>query len=231
MTPGVIPGIHVPGRCGSDGVYLIVYGSLTEHQLPVERSCRHVKSCRHNDHFCALICHQPGKFRKTEIVADAKSYFAKLRIKNRYLLSRCKCFRFFKILTAFYINVKKMHLPVFSDLMSLSVKNIGSIVNMSILILLRHTAGYEIDSMFCCQPGTFFPGVSTFGFSIFRKIFILVWAAEHFRQNCQINIFEFRTGEEFRCPVDVAGFFHIHMRLKNCSFYNCHIIIPFSDFI
>ena len=59
----------------------IVYGSLTGTSAPVERACCHVKSSRHNDRPCALI-RLPVCKRSKQIVGNAKSYFAKLRIKT-----------------------------------------------------------------------------------------------------------------------------------------------------
>ena len=145
----MIPGVQVSGGCSSDGVYLVIHGSLAEHQLPVEGPCCHVKSSRRDDHLGAFVHHQPGKLWEAEIVTDAKAHLSKFCIKNRHLVSRCQGIGFFKILAAFYINVKKMHLPVLTDLMTISVKNIGSVINIAGFISLRHTSGYEINSVFC----------------------------------------------------------------------------------
>ena len=222
----MIPGVQVSGGCSSDGVYLVIHGSLAEHQLPVKGPCCHVKSSRHDDYLGAFVHHQPGKLRKTEVVTDAKTHLSEFRIKNRHLISRCQGIGFFKILTAFYINIKKVHLPVFSDLMAVPVKNIGSIIYMTGFVSFRHTSCYEINPMIFCHPGAFFPGMSTLSFGIFREVFILVWTAEHFGQNCQIDLLKLRAGKKFCCLGDIAKFISIYMCLKNCSFYNCHIIIP-----
>ena len=222
----MIPGVQVSGGGSSDGVYLVIHGSLAEHQLPVKGPCCHVKSSRHDDYLGAFVHHQPGKLREAEIVTDAKAHLSKFCIKNRHLVSRCQGIGFFKILTAFYINVKKMHLPVLTDLMTISVKDIGSVINIAGFISLRHTSCYEINSVFRCQPGAFFPGISALNFGIFRKVFIFVGAAEHFGQDCQIDPLKFRAGKKFCCLGDIAKFISIYMCLKNCSFYNCHIIIP-----
>jgi len=112
-----------------------------------------------------------------------------------------------------------------SDLMSVPVKNIGSVINIAGFISLRHTSGYEINSVFCRQPGAFFPGISALNFGIFRKVFIFVGAAEHFGQDCQIDPLKLRAGKKFCCLGDIAKFISIYMCLENCSFYNCHIII------
>ena len=197
VAPGMIPGVQVSGGGSSDGVYLVIHGSLAEHQLPVKGPCCHVKSSRHNDHLCALVHHQPGKLRKTEVVADAKAHLSKFCIKNRHLVSRCQGIGLFKILTAFYINVKKMHLPVLTDLMTISVKDIGSVINIAGFISLRHTSCYEINSVFCRQSGTFFPGISALNFGIFRKVFIFVGAAEHFGQDAEVSV-SFVSNAEIR---------------------------------
>ena len=221
----MISGVQVSGRCSSDGVHLVVHGSLAEHQLPVEGPCCHVKSSRHDDHLSSFVHHQPGKFRETKVVADAKAHLSKFCVKNRHLVSWCQSIGFFKILATFYVNVKKMHLPVLTDLMTIFVKDIGSVINIAGFISLRHASGYEIKPVFCRQSGTFFPGISALSFGIFRKVFIFVGTAEHFGQDCQIDSLKLRAGKKFCRLGDVAKFISIYMCLKNCSFYNCHIIM------
>ena len=225
MGPGMISGVQVSGGCSSNSIYLIIHCPLTEHQLPVQRTCGHVKSSRHDDHLSSFVHHQPGKFRETKVVADAKAHLSKFCVKNRHLVPWCQGIGFFKILAAFYIDVKKMHLPVLTDLMAISVKYIGSVINIAGIVSFRHASGYEINSAIFCYPGAFSPGISPLWFGIFRKVFIFVGTAEHFGQDCQIDSLKLRAGKKFCRLGNVAKFISIYMCLKNCSFYNCHIIM------
>ena len=57
---------------------------------------------------------------------------------------------------------------------------------------------------------------------LIRRCCQAVLVAEHFGQDCQIDVFELRIGEKFFCLGDAAGFFLVYMCLENCCFYNCH---------
>ena len=61
---------------------------------------------------------------------------------------------------------------------------------------------------------------------LIRRCCQAVLVAEHFGQDCQIDPLKLRAGKKFCCLGDIAKFISIYMCLKNCSFYNCHIIIP-----
>ena len=96
---------------------------------------------------------------------------------------------------------------------------------MTGFVPFRHASGYKINPTFCCQPGAFFPGVSSLWFRILREVFVLVGTTEHFGQDCQVGSLKLRAGKKFSYLGDVAGFISIYMCLENCSFYNCHIIM------
>ena len=90
-----------------------------------------------------------------------------------------------------------MHLPVLTDLMTIFVKDIRSVINMAGFISLRHASGYEIKPVFCRQSRTFFPGISALSFGIFRKVFIFVGTAEHFGQDAEVSV-SFVSNAEIR---------------------------------
>ena len=75
------------GGSRTDSENLIVDGAAAEHQLPVKRTGRLVECRRNKDDLSTAVCHQAGKFRKAEIVADAQSHFAPFRIKNGNFIS------------------------------------------------------------------------------------------------------------------------------------------------
>ena len=82
----------------------------------------HIKGSRNNQHFNTLIRHGTDKFRKADIITDTKPHLSKFRIKYSSLIAGTQGIRLFKILTAFDVDVKKMNLAVFCDLMTVSIK-------------------------------------------------------------------------------------------------------------
>ena len=98
---------------------------------------------------------------------------------------------------------------------------------MTGFVPFRHASGYKINPTFCCQPRTFFPGVSSLWFRVLREVFVLVGTTEHFGQDCQVGSLQLRAEKNFCCLSDVTGLFLIYVCLKNCCFYNCHTTTSF----
>ena len=130
--------------------HLIIQCSCPERELPVSRTRCHIKCSRNKDHSRTLLCGQSCKLRETDIVADFQSESSKLCIKCRNTVSCRQRIGLTETLSALHCNIKQMCLSVLADLLSFPVKHITGIVNMLLIIFLRHAACHQINLVLCC---------------------------------------------------------------------------------
>lgn len=137
MTEGLIGGGEISRRRSSEDKNLVVQSAGTEGKLPVCRSGSHIEGCRNKDDISTFQHHPSEDLRKAYIETDAETDFSKFRVEYGSGVSGSQSIRFFKILSAFYINVEEVDFSVAGNLLSASVKDIGGIENMSVLVTFR----------------------------------------------------------------------------------------------
>ena len=125
---GNIGTLRIPCGRTAKHIDLLIQRTASEQDLPVGRSCCHIKCSRHKHHRHAHFSHLKEQLRKTDIKTDTHAHFPKLRVKNRDLLSRGQHIRFFKILSSRNVNIKQMDLSVLRDQPAFPVIDIRSVV-------------------------------------------------------------------------------------------------------
>ena len=117
-----------------------------------------------------------------------------------------------------------MRFSVFPDLVSISIKNIGRIENISSFIYFRHRTCDEINLIFSGIIRHCLPGWAAFFFGINREIFCLIWTAEHFRKNYKIRRFCFYLFYIFPCCTNIFCFIFYCWHLNGCYFHICSVL-------
>ena len=226
MSPGNISCLCISGRSTSKHVDLIVKGSCTKSQFPVCRTCGHIKCCRDENHPCTVQCHCAGKLREADVVADHDTHFPKFSIKHGSMISRSQSIRFLEMLAIFYIDIKEMSFSVLTNLFSISVKNIRSVVNLSHIICFRHGTCDQINMILSGIIRHCLPGWTTFFFCINWKIFGLIRTAEHLRKNYKVRIFRLYFFYISAGSTDIL-YFIFYCGHLNCCYFHMRPLLSF----
>jgi len=119
-----------------------------------------------------------------------------------------------------------MSFSVLTNLFSISVKNISSVVNLSHIICFRHGTCDQINMILSGIIRHCLPGWATFFFCINWKIFGLIRTTEHLRKNYKVRIFRLYFFYISAGSTDIL-YFIFYCRHLNCCYFHMRPLLSF----
>ena len=163
----------------------------------------HVKGRRYKYHPDTCPPHLQEQIRETDIKTDTDPHSAEFRIKDCHCLSRRQYVRFFEILAARYIDIKKMHFTVLSDQLTFPVKYVGSIVDFPLFISFGNRTANYIKMI---RPGQLCQK-AVYAVSILlreqRELAVVIGTGEDLRQKKEIRFFSLILSQHVSYSVHI----------------------------